>query len=90
MGFHVTDALTREFLRWLSIAPRTYAEVMEAWRTSCPRHSTWEDALANGLIQIENAPGRWSPHAPVTLTPQGHAVLTGDPPGASDTLAPMS
>lgn len=30
-------AHTRQFLLWLAAQPRTYAEAMEAWRTSCPR-----------------------------------------------------
>lgn len=45
--------LLSEFLAWISDRPRTYAEAMEAWRTSCPRHSAWEDALSAGLIQFE-------------------------------------
>src|SRR5687767_5923231 len=52
------DALTRDFLIWLEDAPRTYADAMEVWRTSCPRFSIWEDALADGLVQIASAPGR--------------------------------
>jgi len=29
---------------------------MEAWRSNCPRHSVWEDAILEGLIEvIENA-----------------------------------
>src|SRR5262249_45361315 len=36
--------LTLQFLAWLAERPRSYAETMEAWRTSCPRLSVWEDA----------------------------------------------
>jgi hypothetical protein len=37
--------LTRGFLVWLAHMPRTYAETMEAGRSSCPRFTIWEDAL---------------------------------------------
>lgn len=29
--------LIRDFLEWLAREPRTHADVMESWRTSCPR-----------------------------------------------------
>jgi hypothetical protein len=44
------EALMRDFLDWLVRSTRTYAEAMEAWRTSCPRQSIWEDALADGFV----------------------------------------
>jgi len=37
-------------LEWISSRSRTYAEVIEAWRTSCPRLSIWEDACIAGLV----------------------------------------
>ena len=37
-------SLTEQFLAWVADRPRTYAEAMEAWRSSCPRLSIWEDA----------------------------------------------
>jgi hypothetical protein len=43
-----------EFLAWIERAPRTYAETMDAWRTSCPRSSVWEDAWLEGLVAIED------------------------------------
>jgi hypothetical protein len=46
-------ALTKQFLAWVSEAPRSYADA-EAWRRSCPHLSVWEDAIANGLIQFKN------------------------------------
>jgi hypothetical protein len=67
--------LTRDFLAWLESAPRTYAEVMEGWRTSCPRFSIWEDALADDLIQIESAAGKPTAQAEITLTERGRAAL---------------
>ena len=44
---------TRQFLLWIAHRPRTYAETMEAWRTSCPRLSAWEDAMADDLIRVD-------------------------------------
>ncbi len=34
--------------------PRPYAEVMEAWRTSCPRLTVWEDALEARLVVLRD------------------------------------
>ena len=28
---------------------------MDAWRTSCPRLSVWEDATADGLVELADA-----------------------------------
>ena len=47
-----TTALTRQMLEWIAARPREHAEVMEAWRTSCPRLSIWEDACLDGLLQV--------------------------------------
>ncbi|HZN67352.1 MAG TPA: hypothetical protein VFB66_18840 [Tepidisphaeraceae bacterium] len=68
--------LTREFLTWVASRRRTYAEAMEAWRSSCPRLTIWEDALLDGLIQVEGGGPRQ--HLEVTLTPRGRAILDGD------------
>ena len=67
--------LTREFLTWLASRRRTYAEAMDAWRSTCPRHTVWEDAFADGLILIEGDGAL--PQSAVTLTPRGRAVLDG-------------
>lgn len=45
--------LTTQFLTWLAEAPRSYTEVMEAWRTSCPRLSVWEDATIAGYVRLD-------------------------------------
>jgi hypothetical protein len=68
-----TDLLMREFLSWVASRPRTFAEAQEAWRSTCPRHTVWEDALLGGLIQVEGA-GPLHESA-VTLTPRGRVVL---------------
>jgi hypothetical protein len=70
-----TDPLTLEFLAWVASRPRTYAEAMETWSSWCPRHSVWEDALADGLIRVETSDTM--EQLSVTLTPRGRAVLDG-------------
>ena len=67
-----TDALIRDFVAWLAPGPRPYAEVMEAWRTSCPRLTVWEDAVDRGLVtRRRSGDGR----ACVGLTEAGQALL---------------
>jgi hypothetical protein len=68
-----TAGLTRQFLAWVDSAPRTYADAMDAWRSSCPRLTIWEDALADGLIRIE--PNRTRAQARIALSERGHALL---------------
>jgi hypothetical protein len=65
----------RELLAWVARSPRTYADVMAAWRSSCPRFTVWEDALDAGLIQIERR-GETGDTL-ISLTPHGQAVLGG-------------
>lgn len=69
----VAGFLLLEFLRWLSDRPRTYADTMEAWRSTCPRQTVWEDALASGLIEVESSGRRGQ--AEVRLTAQGQSTL---------------
>jgi hypothetical protein len=49
---NVTEALTLQMLTWLDEHPRSYADALETWKTSCPRLSIWEDALADGLLAV--------------------------------------
>jgi hypothetical protein len=67
--------LTLEFLTWIASRPRTYAEAMEAWASKCPRNPVWDDALIDGLIQIESADTM--DRSKVILTPRGRAILDG-------------
>ena len=48
-----TEALTIQMLQWISERPRVYAEVLDAWHTTCPRLSIWEDACGDGLIDCD-------------------------------------
>jgi hypothetical protein len=83
--------LMREFLTWVASRRRTYAEAMEAWRSTCPRHTVWEDALLGGLIQVEAGSPTDEPE--VSLTPRGQAALedgptAGQAPGTFRSPAP--
>jgi hypothetical protein len=59
-----------QFLAWIADRPRNYAQTMDAWRSSCPRLSVWEDAIIEGLIRIDSDTNRC-----VRLTPRGSAAL---------------
>ena len=52
------DALILDLLEWIGPSPRPYVEVIEAWRTSCPRLPVWEDANARGFIEQHHKPGQ--------------------------------
>jgi len=41
-----------QLLQWLAERSRTYPETLEAWKSSCPRLTVWEDALADGLVRV--------------------------------------
>jgi hypothetical protein len=45
------DPLMLDLVEWVAKEPRPYAEVMEAWRTSCPRLPVWETAMDRGYLR---------------------------------------
>ena len=51
------DALVLDLLEWIGPNPRPYAEVIEAWRTSCPRLPVWEEANERGFVEHSHQPG---------------------------------
>jgi hypothetical protein len=65
------EALILDFLDWLMVRDRTYEEVMDAWRTSCPRLPVWEDANDRGLIAREEIDG----NSLVKVSSSGLALL---------------
>jgi hypothetical protein len=69
-----TELLMLEFLIWVSSRPRTYDEAMEAWQSHCPRQTIWEDAIIEGLIEINRQPNDQE----VMLTPRGEAILNAN------------
>jgi hypothetical protein len=72
----VLAPLTIDFLAWLAAAPRDYFDVMDAWRTSCPRLTVWEDAIDAGLIARINTAGQ---PIRIELTQRGAALLAANP-----------
>jgi hypothetical protein len=68
----VVEALIINLLEWLSSRERTYEEVMDAWRTSCPRLPVWEDANDRNLVLTAEANGRTI----VSITPAGRSLLS--------------
>ena len=73
------STLTEQFLLWVADRPRTYAEAMDAWRSTCPRLSIWEDALGDDLVRLEAGEGGLS-DCRVVLTPRGEALLVAATP----------
>ncbi len=81
----VIEPLILDLLEWIAGRPRTYAEVMEAWRTSCPRLTVWEEAAERGLLVREHAGGNGRI---IRLTANGERLLReqGRLPAQSDAL----
>ncbi len=42
------EPLIVDMLSWIAKGERRYAEVMEAWRTSCPRLPVWRRQTSAG------------------------------------------
>ncbi|MFV0295605.1 MAG: hypothetical protein ACK5JT_05750 [Hyphomicrobiaceae bacterium] len=51
MTTSAVDPLVRDLVQWCVAQPRRYGEVLDAWRTSCPRLMVWEEAKARGLVE---------------------------------------
>ena len=66
------EPLVLDLLEWIGREPRAYSEVIEAWRTSCPRLPVWEEANARGLVERHHQPGA---EARVQVSPAGLALL---------------
>jgi hypothetical protein len=61
-------APTLQLLSWIVEWPRSYTETIDAWKTSCPRLSVWEDALSDRLVRVDRGS--------VLLTAAGAELLT--------------
>ena len=71
MADTVVEALILDLLEWLAARERSSEEVLEAWRTSCPKLPIWEDANDRGLVTREDRGGRCI----VGVSPSGRALL---------------
>jgi hypothetical protein len=67
-----TDPLVLDLVEWIAREPRLYAEVIETWRTSCPRLTIWEDAVDRGYVARESVAGTG---VRVTITAGGEKLL---------------
>lgn len=52
------ENLILDLVEWVGWKERTYHETMDAWRTSCPRLTIWEDATERGLVEMFSLDGR--------------------------------
>ena len=66
------ETLILDLLEWIGPDARPHAEVLDAWRTSCPRLPVWEDATDRGLVECTQREGRG---AVVSVTPAGRTLL---------------
>jgi hypothetical protein len=67
----IVENLILDLLEFVAARERTYEEVMDAWRTSCPRFPVWEDATDRGLVATEFRGGR----SIVRVTSAGASLL---------------
>jgi hypothetical protein len=65
------DALTLQMLQWIAQGTHSYAEVLEVWKSSCPRLTIWEDACADGLVDAARGMSGL-----VSLTEKGRCFLS--------------
>jgi hypothetical protein len=65
------ENLILDLLDWVDLRERTYEEVMDAWRTSCPRLTVWEDATDRALVETISRGVR----SIVRVTTAGRALL---------------
>ena len=72
--------LVLDLLEWVASKPRTYSEVMDAWRTSCPRLPIWEDGVESGFVVGQQT----GPVLLVDVTPAGRAFLVSERPAYSE------
>ena len=66
------EPLILDLLEWIGPGPRPYREVLEAWRTSCPRLPVWEEANARGYLEHSHPPGS---EARVAVSARGRQQL---------------
>jgi len=67
------EALILDLLEWIGPDSRPYSEVIEAWRTSCPRLPVWEEADSRGFINHRHQAGVG---VFVSVSPVGRVFLT--------------
>ena len=73
------EQLVFDLVEWVAKEPRSYAEMLDAWRTSCPRLTVWEDAIERGLVMREPVAGQGTI---VVATEAGRRFLNSRRPAA--------
>lgn len=81
MADDTVDALVLDLLEWMGPSPRPYAEVIEAWRTSCPRLPVWEEANERGFVTRQS---HSDTGALVSVSPAGQDHLRRHRPAAAN------
>jgi hypothetical protein len=66
------ETLVLDLVEWIAKQPRSYPDVMEAWRTSCPRFPIWEDVVDLRFVARVKNEGRGEM---IHVTPAGRAFL---------------
>jgi hypothetical protein len=66
------DPLVRDLVEWVDKEARPYADVLDAWRTSCPRLTVWEEASDRGFVERVSVEGQG---VYVTATDAGRAFV---------------
>lgn len=66
------DPLILDLVEWVAAAPRSYSDVIDAWRTSCPRLTVWEEATEQRYVVRD---GRNWREARVLVTEEGRRFL---------------
>ena len=79
------DALILDLLEWIGPESRPYAEVIEAWRTSCPQLPVWEEANERGFLEHCHEPGHGTY---LTVSARGRAHLQTARPNNSFNPSP--
>jgi hypothetical protein len=79
----ILEPLVFDLVAWVGKG-RPYAEVMDAWKTSCPRLPVWEEATTRGLLACARDAGgaEW-----VRVTPVGEEALRRRERGQADATA---
>ena len=64
------EALVLDLLEWIGREPRPYSEVIEVWRTSCPRLPVWEEVNSRGFVERRHELGN---EASISVSSYGRA-----------------
>jgi hypothetical protein len=86
MGDAAPESLVLDLLEWVASGERSYEEVMDARRTSCPRLPVWEDVNDRGLVTQERVDGR----SRVRITTAGLDLLDQRRPGTKSSTRPST